>query len=513
MFRYILLLVFIACSTPSPTPPLTLRTAFASAPSAADPRTTGDFLSGTLVCLTREGLTRCLSDGSVELAVAQKIEESSDKKTYLFHLRKTVWPDQSLVTAFDFERCWKENIKMGSPCPCAYLFFPILNAELASKGIAPLDTVGIKALGPFLLQVTLEKPTPYFVSLTASPSFLPVHKEGLNIGSNGPYQMESQSLQKEIVLKKNRHYWNEQRIEIEQIIIQILPDENTILSLFEKGELDWIGGSLAPLPNDALETLQGQSELQFHPVAASTFCTFNTSQSPFNNRRLRQAFGLAIAREKFATHHTVISRIAATRCIPPILCKEPRTIIPSFNLETAKQYFEEGLQQIGKTRETLGPITLSYRPGTPDKVLAQIIQREWEEAFGIEVQLKKSDLKSHQELLHQRKYQAALASWIAQYQDPMNILERFKSKHNWKNYPDWEDPLFVHSLNQAEEATDPNQREAWLLAAEIRLLEEMPLLPLFHWSQPVLCQPWIHNVELNPSGAVLFEKGRIDLQF
>ncbi|MDE3046319.1 MAG: peptide ABC transporter substrate-binding protein [Verrucomicrobiota bacterium] len=496
---FLLFFLIASCGRPPAPPPDTLRISFSVYPATWDPRKSGDFVSSTMVCLLYEGLTRCLPDGGVEPGIAERVEVSTDQKLYTFHLREAFWSDGAPVTAHDFERSWKQACDPAFPSLCAYLFYPILNAEAARMGQKSSNEIGVRALDDQTLQVALERPTPYFLSLTAFPSFLPAHPDEENIG-NGPYCIERVVPQAEIDLRKSPMFWNRDQIHLERIQISIVPDENTALQMFERGELDWLGGALSPLPTDAFPSLEGK--IQYFPMAASTFCTFNTTSGPFQNEHFRKAFSLAIDRIEIAEKILPAHQTPAVRCIPPaLLGGENRSIISPFNPELAREELRKGLEEA-----ELGPITLCFRSGGIDRTLAQAIQRQWKEVLGIEVTLRQTDFKTHKELLHQRHYQVALASWISQHNDLINILERFKSAANAKNYPGWEDDRFRALIEAAENSPSNVERTALLAQAEERLLDSMPIAPIYHWSNPTLCSPRVKNMHTTPSGGVLFEK-------
>lgn len=507
---FFFLLLATCCSTPPP-PPATLKISFNTSPATSDPRKCADFVSSTLVCLIYEGLSRCVADGDVELALAEKVDLSPDGKIYTFHLRKSHWTDGKPVTAYDFEASWKKILDPAYPSICAYLLYPIKNAEACAKGNAPLSEAGICALGPQILRVELERPTPYFLSLTAFPLLLPYPshiQEDLPIPvTNGPFKVENHAANSEIVLTKNPGFWNPGEVRLDQIHIAIVPDESTAYQMFERGELDWLGGPLAPIPPDALESLLGRASIRFIPMAATTFCSFNTETLPFSNIHLRKAFSLAIDRGEIVREVTQAGQIPATRPLPPSLFgNEPKELIPAFSPELARGHLEKGLEMTGLSLSDLSGIVLYYRHGQIDKRLAQALQKQWKQTLGVAVALEQAEQKSHLQRLQKRDYQISLASWIAQVHDPINLLERFRERCNPKNYAGWEHPEFARLLEASQKTAGLAKRRALLEHAEALFAEEMPLAPIYHWSQPTIAGPRIAEVPANLSGAVLFEK-------
>ncbi len=470
-------------------------------PTTVDPRTANDFVSSTLVCMIYEGLTRCLPGNAVELALANRVEISKDQKTYTFHLRKAYWTDGKPITSTDFERSWKQILT--SPSSSSFLFYPIKNAELCIKGEISVDQVGIKALDPSTLQIELEQPTPYFYSLTAFPTFLPVavHAPEDPTVCSGPFQIERMVHNNEIVLKKNLSYWNRDEVFLDKIHISIVPDEMTALQMFEEGDLDWIGGSISPLPPDAIEKLK--ERLQFIPCSATTFCTFNTQTFPFHNAHLRKAFSEAINREEIVTQITQGGQIPSVSMLPPSFTQQSLLL---YNPLSAKNHFEKALEELKISPKELESLTLYFKPSQIEKRLAQTLQRDWKEAFGITIQLVQLDFKNLVQKLQTRDYEMALSAWIAQFDDPISILERFKEKENLKNYPGWDNSLYRQLLNEANRS---KFRSEILAKAEKLLADEMPITPIYHWSSPAIASPRIETVETSSCGGILFERFKL----
>jgi oligopeptide transport system substrate-binding protein len=450
----------------------------------------------------------------MEMGIAERVDISEDGKRYVFYLRKTYWSDGAPLTAADFETSWKQILTPGGPTVCSYLFYPILNAESAVRGEKSIKEVGIRALDELTLEVLLERKTPYFLSLTSFPSFLPTPQHRLDRIdsppslsssrwiSNGPFLLDQFKSQSLVLLRKNPTFWQAEQIKLDGISIFIIPHDTTALEMFERGELDWLGGHLSGIPADALPSLQ--DKLQYSPMAASTFCTFNTEKVPFSNENIRKAFSLATDKAEIAREILPTDQILATRYVPPSLCGgKNRVLFPPFNPDLAKEHLRKGLMEL---QNPIGPVSIHYRPGGIDGRLAQVLKEMWEKTLGIPILLIQTDGKTHKDCLHRRSYEIALSCWIAQYSDPINILERFKSRTNAKNYCSWEDPEFAFLLDLAQEAPDPFERTEFLERAEEILADAVPMIPLYHWSNPSIFHPRLRNMQTGPGGGPLFER-------
>ncbi|HLB53411.1 MAG TPA: peptide ABC transporter substrate-binding protein [Chlamydiales bacterium] len=508
-FLFLSLLLLFGCSHPKQKKK-ELRLAFQTSPTTLDPGKSGDFLSSTLICLLYEGLTRALpredARGDVEFGIAEQVTISSDGTIYTFYLRDALWSDGQPVTAFNFEHSWKRLVDPSFPCLSAYLVLPIKNAEKCLRGELPSSDLAVRALNAKTFQVTLEKPTPWFFSLTAFPLFLPIPSHAAPDASvcNGPFHLTSSRANQSLVLKKNNRFWNRSAIALDGIEISIIPDENTALHLFEKGEIDWLGAPLSPIPFDALPSLIKEGKIVRVPMLASTFLSFNVQNPIFQNLSIRKALSFSINREELVKE-TTTGQIAAMRPLPPSLSTSSAPLF-EFDPQRAQEFLLQGLQELKVTLADLPPLILSYRPGPIEKRLVQALQRQWKERLGIEVQIQQFELKLHMEKLYQRDYQMALSSWIAQFDDPMSLLERYRLASHQKNFAGWESKHYQHLIEEAGFSLDEKKRGELFQQAEELLAEELPFAPLYHWSSPTLYHEHIIPGGTTPAGGILFER-------
>lgn len=509
------------CPAPKPT---SLRISFNNYPITLDPRKSGDFTSASLICLLYEGLTRCGPEEAIHPGIAYKIETSSEGTLYTFHLRPTFWTDGTPVTAIDFEKSWKKSINPSFPCLSSYLFFPIHNVEKYIQGKVSLEEVGIQALDPYTLRVKLERPTPYFLSLTAFPVYLPIpsHIEEKNenwdqirkdqLVCNGPFLIKKMLPNNEICLVKNKQFWNKKDIFLDSIHISILSDETTTLQMFERGELDFAGGPLSPLPPDALKKLQNQGKLRFISMDASTFCTFNNQTFPFYNTSLRQAFCYAIDRKAIIDETLQTGQIPAATPLPPTLfppvCRKPTKALKT-DVKAAKELLQKGLKELNISSSDLENITLYYKQGQDNQRLAQTLQKNWKKTLGISIKIEQLDQKHLLQNLQRREYQISLASWICQFHDPISLLDRFRIINNPKNYPGWTSEAYVTQLEKASRAINTEERNELLKEAEEIFMRDTPIAPLFHWTVPYISNDKLKEIATTSTGGILFDQFKI----
>ena len=496
-------------------PSQTIRINFTYNPFSIDPRKCSDPITTTLCFMLYEGLTHLEPDGTVSLALAESVKISKDRKTYLFHLRPSTWSDGTPLTADHFEASWKRVLDPEFPSKTAHLLFSLKNGEKAKAGKCSLDMVGVKAIDEETLWVELEKPIPYFLELTAFCTFFPAPCKNVDppqiqqhtaFVCNGPFKLKSWVNDDKVVVQKNPTYWNQQEVSLDEIHATIISDETTALTLFEKGELDWVGGLISPLPLDALSSLKQTSKLYQRPIAGTTFSSFNVNLYPFTNVNIRKAFAYAINRQDIVENVSQMFDDVATGPVPTVLKgTEDTRFFQDHAQELAQTHFKRGLQELGITKEEFPRITYDYFSSELQRNLAISLQGIWKKVLGIEVQLNSHELKTHITKLYNRDFQFAQMSWIGQYHDRMNFLERFSKKETLRNYSSWENPLFAQLIAESF-FKERAERTDLLEKAERIITDEMPVIPLYHFHVVYVKSPSLKRVAISPMGDVQFHK-------
>ncbi len=486
-------------------------------PATLDPRKGGDVISSHMHFLLFEGLVRLKPDNSIAPAQAESFEISEGGTVYTFFMRDALWSDGTKVTAHDFEKSWKDILDPSFPSVNAHLLYPIKNAEPAKRGKVGLNEVGIVARDDKTLVITLEKPTPYFLDLISFCVFFPVNQKidrahpewaynaGERFTSNGPFILKDWRHNNEIVAVKNPSYWDSARVRPDEIHFSMVDNEMTAFQMFEAGQLDMIGEPLSPLPIDALSAMKKRGGIQRHPIGGTTMLTFNVDKPPFNHAKIRKAFAYAIDRQMIVKNITQMGEIPALNAVPPVL-KNNRNFafFKDADIEMAQSLLEEGMKEAGITRDAFKGMTYYYSSSDVNHKIAQALQQRWQDVLGIRVSIENIEHKVLMDKLVKRNYQFAQNLWIAQYNDQMSILERFKFKANPKNYANWENPEYIRLLDESFYVNGSSRAEI-LEKAEAIFIDEMPICPIYHQEDTFLVQPHLKDVAISPIGDLVFE--------
>lgn len=509
--RFISIFTFlILCFGCSPKQENVVRINIRKEPPTLDPHKARDLESITLAKMLFEGLTRINKEERAELALAERVSQSDDGRIYTFTLRKAQWSDLTPIVAGDFVKAWKMVLEPHFPADQAFQMYVIKNAKAAKEGKVSVDQIGVKALDDQTLQVELQHAVPYFLELTALPVFFPVtQKENPKIAvGNGPFLLKEWKHNDCVKVVKNPTYWDAGNVKLKAIDL-IMVNETTELQMYEKGELDWAGSPLSTLPVGSLGKLKQKGLLQMKPFLGTYFYRMNTASEPFQHPLMRKAFAGAIKRSEIVEHVTQGGQLPATALLPPSLRVQEKPYFADGNIAEAKANFEQALQAMGLTRETLPLITLTYVSSERNHLIAQAVQEQWRNALGITVELQAVEGKVFFDRISKKNFQIAAGDWIADFNDGINFLEVFKFKTGSNNTA-WENLRYRELLDQAKEVFAAEARQSLFRECETILMKEMPIIPIYHHSMLYLANPKMKDVVLSNLGSIDFKWAFID---
>lgn len=484
-------------------------------PQTLDPRKARDLHAVTLTKMLFEGLTRVGKNDLPELALARSVEISPDLKKYTFYMRYSEWSNGEPLTASDFVYAWKKVLDPQFLSENAQQLYLIKNAKAVKEGTLPSDALGVQAIDPMTLEVELENPTPYFLELLAFPIAFPVSQKvdeenpqwmqsASNYVCNGPFKLKEWKHQDQITTVKNELYWDAKQVRLDEIEL-VMVQEQTELKMYKKKELDWVGSPLSILPLEALPELKKNGEVRSKPILGTYFLRVNVDHAPFDNLKIRRAFSLAIQRSDIVTHVIQGEQSPATGLVPVSLGLQKEPYFEDGAVELAQSLLQEGLKECQLTLEQLPTIVYSYNSGERNHLIAQAIQEQWHKILGVKVRLEAVERKVLFDKLSKQDYQLAAGSWLADYHDPINFLEVFKYKKATTNNTNWENKEYTELLDHSSTIVDPDRRLEFLAQSEKILMEEMPIMPIFHYTMLYLHENGLKDVVLTSLGNLDFK--------
>lgn len=470
-----------------------------------------------------EGLCKTDDKEKAVPGMAESWEVSEDGLTYTFMLRDAKWSDGEPVTANDFEYAWKRALDPVTAAEYAYQMYYLKGGEAFNSGEGSADEVGVKAIDEKTLEVTLESATPYFLELTAFPTYFPVRKDiveadpegwALNMDtyiSNGPFKAVEWSHNDVLRVVKNENYYNADKVMLDGIDFYMIVEESTAMSAYESGEVDYIEN----IPTDQIPTLQESNEdFEIQPYLGTYFYVFNTSKEPVNDPKVRQALTLAIDRQAIVDVVTKAGQKPASGFVPEGMTLSDGSsfraaagdfaIPPTANIEEAKKLLAEAGYPDGQGFPT---IEVMYNTLEAHKAIAEAIQEMWKQNLGINVELRNEEWKVFQETRTQGDFIIARHGWIGDYVDPMTFLDMWLS-NSGNNNAQWKNDDYDQAIADSKKASGAD-RDALMMKAEKIMMDDWITMPIYYYTKPTLLQPYVKNVHFSPLGFVFYENADI----
>ncbi len=458
-----------------------------------------------------EGLTTYDAEGKVIPGVAESWTISDDGLTYTFKLRDDAkWSNGEPVTADDFVFSFRRLLDPKEAADYAYILYPIKNAEAinSAKGDTPMtpDQLGAKALDAKTLEVTLERPTPYFLQLLTHQTALPVYppnvtkfggdfvKAGTMV-SNGAYMLTENVANDHITLVKNPNYHDAASVKIDKVIYYPTEDQAAAIRRYQAGELD-LQYQFPADQMDFLKTSLGAGVVHAAPALATYYYVFDTRHPPFDDARVRRALSMAIDRDFLSQKIYAGAQLPAYSFVPPGMAGYTAAEADFASMsqldredEAAKLLKDAGFGPGGKPLN----IEIRYNTNANHEKVATAVADNWK-ALGANVTLVNLDVKSHYAYLQQGgSFDVARAGWVADYADPENFLALCISTNTGFNYGHWNNPKFDDLMAQSYKQTDLVKRAQILHDAEAIMMQEQPVAPLMVSASLWLVSPKVHG--------------------
>lgn len=466
-------------------------------------KTTNIFVANDLF----EGLTRIGEDGKIVPGIAEKWEVSEDGTTYTFHLREAKWSDGSKVTAQDFVYGWKKAMSEENDHPYKFLYNIVEGASEHMTEGADFEKVGIKAVDEKTVVVTLTGPAVHFLDLTAYGLFFPAKQEFVESNQdsygetpettlyNGPFVLDAVN-EKEIVLKKNEKYWDNETVKLEKVTMKLLVDDSNTVSEYEGGNID-----VSTIISTLLEAYDGSDEVKYADQFGTSYISINLSDEFLSNDNIRQAISLGIDRsytkdsifkpaEGFVSH--------GIKGYKKTFREEQGNLIID-DKELAKEKLALGLEELGLTEApTIEFVVDNFEQEI--KAGERFIEDLNEVGFNVKTVVTE-DSNDWYERLTSGNYQLLLSGWGADYNDPTSFLNLFLTESSFEGYSN---ATYDRLVKEALTTVDLKERTEKLLEAERILIEDAPIVPISHSAKAVLIRPSIEGL-VTPAFGPIYE--------
>jgi len=485
---------------------------------------------------TREGLyTYNPETFKPEPAIATG-ETVVESKVWTFDLRPDAkWDNGDPVTADDFVFSWR--LLLESPGEYSYLLHYIDGAQAYQKAYADgramsFDRVGVKALGPNKLQVTLVNPVPFFRDLMAFATFYPRHAGSMqpfketdakgrvsykpeytrppHVVTNGPYKLVKWEPGKLLRMEQNTHYWDRDKLKLKAIENVVANDAQSSFIQYEQGEIDW----LADVSQDIAYPLKQQNRTDLRTAMAfgTAMLTVNCAESipevaaqksPLSDLRVRQAISLAVDRETLVKSVTRMGEKPAMNYMPPgFFDGYVAKPVSAGTVDEAKKLLADAGFPDGKGFPTISIIYNS--DNTIRRDLAASISNQLRTKLGITVEGRGIELKAYRNEITGKRYSLGLVAWFGDYMDPSTFTDKYLSTSE-NNDSNWGPAAYDALVAKARTEPDVQKRYNLLAEAETLINQDLPIIPLYHYVNISLYRDNVKGLFTNAKNLTVFK--------
>jgi oligopeptide transport system substrate-binding protein len=487
-----------------------------------DPQQATDGTSFEVIANYTDGLMQMDADGQAVNALCDHYELSDDGCTYTFYIRDDAnWSNGTPVTAADFVFAWQRAVDPAVASEYAYMMSDIgqiKNAAEIIAGTKDKSELGVTALDDKTLQVELNVPVSYFLSLLYFPTYYPVNEEFFNscgdtfatspetVLSNGAFVLDSyEPAATAFHLTKNESYYDADRISLSGISYQVIQDSQQALMSYQTGALD-----TTLVNGEQVDQVKDDPEFQAIGAGYLWYVSPNIDAVPeLANLNIRLALTNAINREAITEDVLKDGSAATYTAVPMDFAAGPDgsdfsedqtkySDVCAYDTTAAADYWAKGLEELGITELTLDMVVDA--DDAPQKV-AQVLKEQWETTLpGLTVNLTVEPKKQRVQDMQDGNFELGLTRWGPDYADPMTYLGMWITD-NSNNYGLWSNAEYdaiIAECTTGDLCTDAEGRWARLYDAEKLVMDDAVIFPLYTQCNAEMMSSNVTGVEFHP---------------
>jgi oligopeptide transport system substrate-binding protein len=520
----------------APAAPATLERGNGPEPSTLDAHKCQEVACGNVLRDLYEGLVTEDARGALVPGMAERWSVSRDGRTWTFVLRDGLrWSNGALLDAPQVVASFRRAFAPATAAPFGELFDALHGAKAVQAGNAPASTLGVEAPDARTVVFHLDRSAPLPALLTlpiAYPVYLPAvqrfgaqHTRPGALVGNGAYRLASWMPQANLVVERNSRFHDAPHVAIERVRYHVTEDAAAELQRFAAGDLH-VTEVVPPQPLDALRRRFG-ARLHIAPYLGAFWFGINTTVAPLRDgdcvrvamkhrgdtrglaplragcldrgHALRRALAMAVDRDILVRHVTGFGERAAYGVVPPGIEGYAPATTPWSTWTQARREAEARrlYRAAGFDAQRPLEIEIRYNTSTPHRRLALAVAAMWRQVLGARVRLRNEEWKVFVGNRKQRVItQVFRGGWIADVPDARNFLAAFGGPGplDWTGY---DDPGVAQRLAKADAARSPAARNAWLHAAELRVLQSDAVIPLYFYTSKHLVDARVRGFEAN----------------
>lgn len=205
-----------------------------------------------------------------------------------------------------------------------------------------------EVIDPTTVKITLKQPFSAFINILAHPAAAMISptalkKYGKEIGfhpvGTGPYEFVTWNQTDFVKVKKWDGYWKKGYPKLDSITWRPIVDNNTRAAMLKTGEANFA----FPIPYEQAKLLEKNSKLDLvsTPSIMQRYISFNVTQKPFDNPKVREAINYAINRQALVKVAFAGYATPATGIVPPSIAYAQSYPAIEYNPAKARELLKE----------------------------------------------------------------------------------------------------------------------------------------------------------------------------
>lgn len=493
----------------------TVKIAIAQEPPQLNSMKATDQVSIFVLGHVMEGLTRYDRRGNLASGVAERWELGDT--TAKFWLRKDAkWSNGDPVTAHDFVFAWRSVVDPNTASEYAFILYPVKNAEAINQGNMPVTALGIEAIDDHTLTVTLERPTGYFIKLTAFVTTFPVQEkfyqarteqyaaDAKDMLYNGAFTLDSWVHSASMEMRKNPLYWDAEAIKLNAIDADyITADTRARLNLFIDDKIAY-----TQLDGETYkDALNNQFRIKKFVTGSVYFLEYNYRDNRITrNKNLRAAIQAAFDPEEFVNKVLQTPGNLPGRSLFPTWIQgvektfreeyPPPEVKP--DLTRARALLTSAKQELGL--EEIPPLILLVSDSPTATKQAEYMQGMLKTRLGLDLKIDVQTFKQRLAKMTSGEFDIVGAGWGPDFDDIMTFGDLFAS-WNLNNRGRYVNPEYDRLVRVAMNSSDPKTRMDAMSGLQSILIEDAVMLPMYEQGVIYLQHPKLKGMRRTVIGS------------
>ncbi|MFB0970371.1 MAG: peptide ABC transporter substrate-binding protein, partial [Pseudomonadales bacterium] len=346
----------------------------------------------------------------------------------------------------------------------------------------------------YTIRVELERPTAYFIKLTAFATYFPVREDFFNSRGdsyaadaqdllfNGPFRLTEWVHSASLKMEKNETYWDKEKITLNEInAAYITEDSRARLNLFIDGKIvhTRLDGETY---KDALTQKQ---RIRSFSTGSIFFLEYNHRAGRItDNLNLRRAIQHTFDSDKFVNNVLATPGNLAAESLFPVWLqgvddkfrKEYPAEVAVVNKGLAAEYLAKAKSELG-IEEFPALIVLSGNPPTATKQ-AEYLQGLLKSRLGLDIKIDKQTFKQRLAKMTSGDFDFVLAGWGPDFDDIMTFGDLFAS-WNLNNRGRYSNPDYDEQVRIALNNVDPKTRMEAMAKLQKIIHDDAVILPMY----------------------------------